>query len=460
MIYIYLLSFIIFFGCKFQTKDIDLVISNVNVIDITSGYINENQDVLINDSRIAAIINSSKSNRVYNQKIDGKGKYLIPAFWDMHVHIQDSSYLKLFLDFGIIGVRDMGGCILSPTDGCESLCPEILKDWKENINKGQLEGPNLYISGRALSGNDWPTSLNVTRAEEVQKQFEFVLNDQVDFVKVYDNIPADAYREIARLCQLHNLDFAGHVSESLLLSEISDLGQKSIEHIREQILYCFTNDPDALELFMVEDSYTLEDRNFVKPWIEDTENAIEAFKRNKTWFVPTMGVQFATIRHSDSIWIYNPLRQKLPKSVNDGFARHLERMRKATDVKGYSLWWMAHKKLVKRLNDEGVGLLAGSDIACEGGIPGFSLHDELRLMVEEADLSPIEAIKTATINPATYFGLISNGQIKEGFIADLILLEKNPLENINNTLSINTVIRKGTVYTNESKTPANNIYKK
>ncbi len=423
-----------------------MIISNVNVIDVASGNIVENQDILIDDSKIVAVLNSSKNSDISNQKIDGKGKYLIPAFWDMHVHMQDSSYLKMFLDYGIVGVRDMGGCVSIPTDSCESLCPDILNKWKEEIKKGQLEGPGLYIAGSNLSGTGWPTSLAATSIEEVQNNFEIILNNQVDFVKVYENIPADAYREIARLCKIHNLDFAGHVSESLLLSEISDLGQKSIEHIREQILYCFTNDPDELESFMVEDSYTKEDREFVKPWIEDTQNAIEAFKRNKTWYVPTMTTQFATQRYNDSAWIHHSLRKKLPKSVNEGLIQHLEAMKEYPDILGHTLYWLALKKLVKRFNDQGVGLLAGSDIACEGGIPGFSLHDELRLMVEEAGLSPIEAIKTATINPATYFGLISNGQIKEGFIADLILLEKNPLENINNTLLINAVIRNGKIH--------------
>jgi hypothetical protein len=443
MKYQLLISFILILGCKSEKNDIDLLITDVNIVDVKTGEIINNQDVLIVDAKIVAIINSNENSYDHVQKIDGNGKYLIPAFWDMHVHIQDVSYLKMFLDYGILGVRDMGGCVSSATDGCESLCPEILNTWKKDIENDQLEGPILYISGPPLSGTGWPTSLSATSVEEVQNNFETILSSQVDFVKVYENIPADAYREIARLCQIHKLDFAGHVSESLLLSEISDLGQKSIEHIREQILYCFTNNPDELESFMVEDAYTNEGREFVKPWIEDTQKAIEAFKRNKTWFVPTMTAQFATVRHRDSIWIHNPLRQKLPMSVNNGFEQHMERMRNTTDAKGYYLWWMALKKLVKRLNDEGVGLLAGSDMACEGGIPGFSLHDELGLMVEEAGLSPLQALQTATINPAKYFNLEHQGQIKTGFMADLILLEKNPLESISNTLLIKSVIRKG-----------------
>ncbi|MCJ7465686.1 MAG: amidohydrolase family protein [Maribacter sp.] len=446
MKYIALLSLILFFGCNTQNNNtIDLIIFNVNVIDVITGDIIENQDVLIKDSTIVTILGKSENNGIYKERIDGTGKYLIPAFWDMHVHIQDSSYLKMFLDYGIVGVRDMGGCVSIPTDGCESLCPDILNKWKEKIHNGEIKGPELYISGPPLSGTGWSTSLAATSIEEVQNSFEIILNNQVDFVKVYENIPADAYREIARLCKIHNLDFAGHVSESLLLSEISDLGQKSIEHIREQILYCYTNDPNELESFMVEDSYSKEDREFVKPWIDDTQNAIEAFKRNKTWFVPTMTVQFARQRYNDSTWIHNPLRKQLPKSVNDVLIKYLERMRENQDKKGDSLWWSALQKLVNRLNDEGIGLLAGSDLTCEGGIPGFSLHEELKFLVN-AGLSPLQALQTATINPATYFGLNSSGKVEENYSADLILLNKNPLKSIDNTLSINTVIRKGKIY--------------
>lgn len=447
MKYFTFFSIILFFGCNSKNMNtIDLIIYNVNVIDVNTGNIIENQDVLVKDSIIVSISDKEENNQNYKVKIDGTGKYLIPALWDMHVHIQDSTYLKMFLDYGIVGVRDMGGCVLKATDGCESLCPDILNIWKEKIHNNEIIGPELYISGQLLSGTGWPTSLSALNIKEVQKNFEIILESEVDFIKVYEQIPKDAYREIARLCKINNIEFAGHVSESLLLSEISDLGQKSIEHLREQILFGFTNDPKELESFLVEDSYTKEDREFVMSWIDDTEKAIESFIRNKTWFVPTMGVQFARQRYNDSIWINNPLRNQLPESVNKSLNHHMFSMKNNTDKKGDSLWWMAHKKLVKRLNDKGVGLLAGSDIACEGGIPGFSLHEELKLMVEQAGLSPIEAIRTSTINPTKYFDLQQNGQIKENFFADLVLLEKNPLESITNTLTINVVIRKGEIY--------------
>lgn len=448
MRYFAILLFILCFGCNSNNKTIDLIISNVNIIDVITGDPIENQDIIINNSKIISVSDHTENGNYYRAKIDGSGKYLIPAFWDMHVHIQDSSYLKMFMDYGIVGIRDMGGCVTKPTDGCESLCPEILNTWKQKIKDYQMEGPELFISGQILSGTGWPTSLNANNIVNVQKSFETILKNEIDFIKVYEHIPADAYKEIARLSKKNNIDFVGHVSESLLLSEISDLGQKSIEHLREQILYCFTNDPNELEQFMIEDSYTQEDREFVKPWVQDSEKAIEAFIINKTWFVPTMAVQFARQRFNDSLWVNNSLRSLLPETVKNSFSEHMINMENNPDKKGDSLWWMAHKKLVKRLNDKGVGLLAGSDIACEGGIPGFSLHEELKLMVEHAGLTPIEAIRTATINPAAYFNLTNKGQIKENFVADLILLDKNPLESISNTLTINKVIKSGKVYTN------------
>ena len=440
--------FLILIGCKNQPPEVDLIISNVSVIDVLSGQIIEHQDVLIDDSIIIEIIASNENNLSAKKNISGQGKYLIPSLWDMHVHIQDSTYLRMFLDYGILGVRDMGGCASQPTDGCESLCAEKLNEWKNAILEGTLDGPQLYIAGTQLSGTGWPTAASVSSVIEVRYAFEHNLRNKVDFIKVYEKIPWESYQEIARLSQIYNLDFVGHVSEPFLLSDILDLGQKSIEHIREPILYSFTNDSIELENFLVADDYTLEDREFVKPWIEDGENVIDAFKRNKAWFTPTMAVQYARSRYHDEKWINHPLREKMPKSVIIGLKEHMAQMEKNEDKKGDALWWMALKKLVKRFNDEGIGLLAGSDTACEGGIPGFSLHEELKHLVD-AGLSPLNALQMATINPVQFFKINYAGEVKKNYIANLILLDENPLESIENTSKINTVIRNGKIHTNK-----------
>lgn len=442
LIFIFLILLI---GCKNQTPQVDLIISNVCIIDIVSGNITKNQDVIIDDSLIIEITDSKENNLTAKHIVDGNGKYLIPALWDMHVHLQDSSYLKMFLNYGVLGVRDMGGCASQPTDGCESICADKLNEWKNDILEGTRVGPQLYISGTQLSGTGWPTSFSVSTIDEVGAAYERNLNNKVDFIKVYEKIPWESYLEIARLSKKYNLDFVGHVSEPFLLSDILDLGQKSIEHIREPILYSFTKDSLELEQFMIADHYTDEDLQFVKPWIDDAENVVSAFKKNNAWFVPTMAVQFARQRLDDSTWINHPLRINMPESVNDGLKNHMARMKKNMDKKGDSLWWMALNKLVKRFNDEKIGLLAGSDTACEGGIPGFSLHEELKLMVD-AGLTPLAALQTATINPIKYFEINSAGEIKKNYIANLVLLDKNPLESIENTLTINTVIRNGIVY--------------
>jgi hypothetical protein len=427
------------------TPKYDLSILNVGVIDIETCEVSTS-NIYIKDSLIVEIDASTrKDGKPSFEIIDGTGKYLIPGLWDMHVHIQDSTYLSMFLEYGITGVRDMGGCIENATDGCESLCPEQLNGWKEAIGLEELEGPHLVIAGKPLSGTGWPTSFPVSTREEVEFAFERNLKNKVDFIKVYENIPWDSYQEIARLSKLYNLDFVGHVSEPYLLSDILDLGQKSIEHLREPLLYSFTKDTSELENFMIADGYSEEDRVFVQPWLDDAENVVEAFKRNQAWFTPTMAVQYARSRYQDDLWINHPLRERMPPSVNDGMKKHIRAMMDFKDHKGDSLWWMALTKLVKRFNVENIGLLAGSDSACEGGLPGFTLHEELFLMVEEAGLSPIEALRTATINPCVFLGYEKSGKIAPSFYADLVLLDKNPLENIENTTTINTVIKNGKI---------------
>lgn len=434
-----LLLLLSLFSCN---ERYDLVISNVQVVDMETGAVSQ-QHVCIKDSIIAAILPTSRGYSTVAE-IDGTHQYLIPGLWDMHAHIQDTSYLTMFLDYGITGVRDMGGCADRPTDGCESVCSELLNQWKQDIKIGVLKGPELHIAGPTLSGTGWPNSLSVLTKEEVAKAFQINLENKVDFIKVYEEIPRESYFEIARLAKMHGLDFAGHVSESMLLTEVSDLGQKSVEHLREAILFCFTEDPEELEVFMQTDGYTDEDRVFVKPWLDDAPGIITAFKRNNTWFTPTMAVQYARQRYNDTLWIEHSLRNRMPESVNEGFLQHLDRMRSNSDKKGDSLWWMAHKKLVKRFQDEGVKMLAGSDAACEGGLPGFSLHEELFLMVESG-LTPLQTLQTATTHPAAYFGFENQGVIRSGYAADLVLLEGNPVENIRNSLKIRAVVKDGTV---------------
>jgi hypothetical protein len=419
-----------------------LVLGDVNIIDVASGTISRG-NVLIRDSLIVGISEDEFSPEKADCVIDGSGHFLIPGLWDMHVHIQDSTYLSMFLDFGIVGVRDMGGCVDSPSDGCESLCAEHLNPWKRAIREGKMEGPQLVIAGKLFSGTGWPTSHSVSTKKEVTQAFQQNVEDSVDFIKVYEKIPWESYQEIARLSRANGLNFVGHVSEPYLLSDILDLGQKSIEHIREPILFSFTDDPDELEAFMVADSYSEEDRKYVQHWIADAENVVEAFKTNKAWFTPTMAVQYARQRYDDGAWIDHPLRIKLPVTVTMGLNKHMEAMRVNKDKEGDSLWWMALTKLVKRFQKEKIGLLAGSDTACEGGIPGYSLHEELFLLVEEAGLTPLQAMQTATMNPCLYFDGVECGKVAEGRPANLVLLTANPLDNIRNTLAIKAVIQNG-----------------
>ncbi|WP_222984035.1 amidohydrolase family protein [Flagellimonas meishanensis] len=433
--------FILCFSCS---SNHDLLITNVSVINIETGKVTVS-DIVIKDSIIVKIAEPGTIANNAETHIDGSNNYMIPALWDMHVHIQDSSYLRLFLDHGVTGVRDMGGCVHKPTDGCESLCAEYLNQWKSDMRLGKMRGPRLFIAGYLLSGTGWPTSLSVSNKEEVAVAFQQNLEDQVDFIKVYEKIPWESYKEIARLSKLHGLDFVGHVSEPFLLSDILDLGQKSIEHIREPLLYSFTKDSLELEQFMMADGYSEEDRKIVQPWLHDSERVVEAFKRNQAWITPTMAVQYARLRYNDEPWISHPIRDQLPESVNQGMHAHMESMSASMDKKGDSLWWMALTKLVKRFSMEEIGLLAGSDTACEGGLPGYSLHEELFLMVEEAGLSPLEALQTATVNPCRFFNLKKHGKIAEGYYADLVLLTNNPLSNIRNTLAIKAVIQNGNV---------------
>lgn len=426
----------------------DILIKNISIVNVEDGSLLTAQDVLISGDTIQGIFQTGQIAAISKNSLNGTGKYLIPGLWDMHVHIADSSFLNLFIRYGVTGVRDMGGNVQQCTNGCESLSPIKIKQWKYLIKANIIPGPEIYFSGPPLSGTGWPTSLPATSIKEMESSIDKLISLNVDFIKVYEKIPLDVYFEISKKAKSLKLDFAGHLPEDVLLSQASMAGQKSIEHIREVLLLCFAEDRYALEDFMSKDNYSAEDVKYVSKWIDDCDKAINEFKRNNTWITPTLTVEKSKIRYNDSAWVNDELRELLPTPIYMSFQLYLTEKRNLSknEKKSEILWWETQIKLVEFLHKKGVGILAGTDAACQGGIPGFSLHNELSFLVD-CGLSPLEALQTATLNPAKYFDRINSVKIIEkGRYADLVLLDKNPLINIESTKAISSVIAKGNLH--------------
>jgi imidazolonepropionase-like amidohydrolase len=419
-----------------------LYITHVGVIDVIAGRVQSDMTVEIHGRTIASIdsardVRASGSARV----IDGRGKYLIPGLWDMHVHLSWPSgaaqiFLPVMVANGVLGARDM-----------HSILP-VIDSIRRAVLSGRQIGPRLFIAGPALDGpNSYlPVARIVNTPEEARRAVQELRAVGVDFIKVYSSLPKDVYYAIAAEAKSEGIPFVGHVPYALTAAEASDAGQRSLEHLTEVDVGTSTDEAkikaEELEAVAQKHGYLPEAARLRATFdAAKAASLFDRFRRNDTWQCPTLIVlealndrgQSAHVA-SDSLIVYVPktlrkLWESMPADLN-------ARMGALGEF---------HSTLIAPLNRAGVPLLAGSDLANSYVYPGFGLHDELGLLVR-AGLTPAEALRTATINPARFLGLTDSlGVVAAGKVADLVLLEGNPLQNIANTRKIRAVIRGGEV---------------
>lgn len=429
----------------------DLVFTHVTVIDGTGAEAKPDMTVIIRDGRIAALgrsgtIRPPKSAQV----VDASGKFLIPGLWDMHVHEWNKdAFFPLFIANGVTGVRDM----FSPL-------PPI-KRWRAEVAAGTTIGPQIVAGGIILDGPNppcAPCSIAVGNAAEGRKAVLTVKEMGSDFIKVYSMLPRDAYFAIADEAKRQNMVFVGHVPEFVSAAEASDAGQRSIEHLTGVLVACSAKEGELRKeneaLLRADgfrgDTMTLEQSRALDSFDAKQAAALFArFKRNGTWMCPTLSVLRAQSFIGDPDFRNDPrlkyIQNFLKKQYwEDGYGF---KSRTAEDNARARRVFQKQIEVVGMMKRAGVDFIAGSDTANPHVFPGFSLHDELALLVQ-AGFTPMEALQAATRDPARYLGrLDSVGTIEKGKIADLVLLDANPLTEIGNTRKINAVVVGGKLIT-------------
>jgi imidazolonepropionase-like amidohydrolase len=290
----------------------------------------------------------------------------------------------------------------------------------------------------------------------------------VDFLKVYNSIPRDAYFAIADEARLAGIPFAGHVPEAVSNGEASDAGQLSEEHLINMMLDCST-DAEALRAAriatMISDKITGEARLRALAW-PDPEGLLDTYSEEKaarlfakfvtngTWQTPTLVVLAGFARAHDDSFTHDPRRRFLPRQWTDSWdprATIYLRDLSPEDYEALLLRIQAllarYKKLVGDMRKAGVEFLVGTDASGWNPVlPGFGLHEELALLVESG-LTPMEALQSATRNPARYLNKLAEmGTVEVKKAADLVLLNADPLVDIHNTQKIEAVIMRGRYY--------------
>jgi len=431
------------------TEPGSLAFTHVTVIDMTGAPPKSDMTVVVTGNRIAAVGQTGKIRIPKDaQVIDATGKFLIPGLWDMHFHIHETERtFPLFIANGVTGVRNTGGDF------------QKLFEWREAVASGRLLGPRIVACGPVIDGPNPANpdhAIPVGGAEEGKQAVRFLKLNGADFIKIYDGVPRDAYFAIAEEAKKQGLPFVGHVPNVVTMAEASNAGQKSIEHLgtffegsstAETELRNWPASPVKNRDFSVIPArIAARGTRMLDTYSE--QKAAELMRllvRNKTWQVPTLLAKQVNTFVDDISKVQDPRYKYIPASVKERWSpdkNFFYRYRTPAYIAYQKRWFQKEMETVGAMRRAGVPLMAGTD----GGaytVPGFGLHQELALLVK-AGLTPMEALQAATINPARFLGESNMlGTIEQGKIANLILLEANPLADISNTERIDAVIANG-----------------
>jgi imidazolonepropionase-like amidohydrolase len=426
-----------------------LAIQHVTVIDATGKPAQPDLTVVIEGGRIASVTPSAKAKIPKGaQIVDGVGKFLIPGLWDMHAHDLTDTFphegvpfwwsYGLYLANGVVGVRDMWG-------------PEDANAWRAKLAASGKLAPMMYSGSPIIDGPKPVSKEMISVATEAQGRevVDRYKDHGSDFIKVYERLPRDVYFAIADEARKRGIPFAGHVTHSVTVAEASDAGQKSMEHLFGVELACSIQGEEALRAGRgrrgLVDSLLMYGRALKTYDDAKAQSLFARFVKNGTWQCPTLTVHRMNAFQNDPQVTNDDRLKYIPKRARaDGdWAKPLYKDATPEDWAGIRAKFREDLKFVGRMHRAGVGIIAGTDVMSPYCFPGFSLHDELALLVE-AGLSPMEALQSSTKEAARFMDQLDRrGTIEPGKIADLVLLDRDPLADIHNTRSIRAVVLGG-----------------
>ncbi len=462
----FLLLFATLFGCKEADyyNENALIIDQVTLVDPIFGSA-KNKTVVVEKGKILKIIPSEQITLDRRNKIiDGRGKYLIPGLWDTHVHFAyletlAPSMFDLFLRYGVTSVRDTGGKVA------------FVKHWKDNAKTNPTKAPRVMMAGPLLDGapnvynGSSPRlpelSVGMATVADVENEIAELLEADVDLLKAYEMLLPEQFLKIMELAKANGLKVTGHIPLSMDATSVSEAGLHSIEHLRNLDLSCASNAEELLKerkaLLNLGSTMSGNDLRS-RVWKAQQEiaianyddskadNVLAIFKKNNTWQVPTLALNTLFTQQYFAKQEYQKSYALLPSPIKTYWTERSNALKNypANQFrKKYDAW---QTMMVGKINDANIPIMAGTDTPIAYLVPGLSLHVELEALVR-AGLSNLEALQTATLNPAIYFELEGQlGRLEEGYWADLVLLTENPLDDIANTKKIATVIKQGVVY--------------
>ncbi len=440
-------------GCQDTPLRISMLIEDVVLIDGTDRGAVPGMSIAIDGDRIVAIrpMGAFASDSV-TLRIDGRGMYVIPGLWDMHTHQGGYRELgfPLYLANGVTTVRDVGTDL------------QQIGYWRQEVRAGRVLGPTIMMAGPIL---DDPKVLEMapngrvglTTAGDAERVVDSLAAAGVDVIKVHSLLPREPYFAVLRQARKHGLAVAGHIPDEVTAREAIDSGQRTIEH---SFGLAFENGAQAAAIrsafqaaaaevrATAESGRELVERVFALKIaaidsaiaVTDTVAAREFAEyaaRKDVWFDPTFVVMENRYRPND------PVLRALPElRYASGGRLPATALAARAVVEAEQARWKVLISSFTPLARAGAKFVAGTDVPVPPLVPGFSLHRELQVLVD-IGLTPLQAIQAATRNAAEAAGRPESGTVAEGKIADLVLLRLDPLADIGNTRTIETVVVRG-----------------
>lgn len=410
--------------CFAQDQGGEILFRNVNLIPMTEEKVLKNQDLLVSNGEIISIGNTGTvKHKKEARVIDASGKFLMPGLAEIHAHVPPvddiepmKEVLKLFLYNGITTIRGMLGH------------PRHL-ELRSKIKSGEIIGPHFYTSGPSFNGNTVKSPEAGAQMVKDQKQAGY------DFLKMHPGLTKENFAAIAKTAHEVKIPFAGHVSFDVGVWRAIEAGYASIDHLDgfvESLVPGIENVPEQqagpFAMYIA--------KNADKTKIP---KLMKALKEKNIWVVPTQALAerwFSPVKNAEAFasepeMIYMK-EETLKNWVNSKNNIMNNPNYKADEINNFI---ELRRQLIAECQRNGVGLLLGSDGPQVFNVPGFSVHHELKYMVD-AGLTPYQALQSGTVNVAKYFNLGKSGMIKPGYSSDLVLLDANPLENIMNSKKI------------------------
>ena len=414
--------------CGYGQKQVRRVLfRQANVIPMTEERVLQGQDVLIEDGVIKAISSRHLKADSGTQVIEARGKFLIPGLCDMHIHTDfgDEQQLRLYVTQGVTTVLDLRG---SDRD----------LNWRKQIAAGELLGPTLYLSGPILDGDPKRTDHVFVKDREAAVA---IVKQQAqagyDFLKPYSNLSPESYDAIVEEARRQHIRLVGHVPKKVGVLNVIRAKQDAIAHHEE------------LYRFFVDRSKDPWDK---KPDPGNIPELAEELLDNHVWVVSTLSAMTNILDQATDpqSFLARPEMRYVPASYMKDYQSDADSYPKRGEQ------WLAQNKimvpflfqLAGELNKSGVPLMAGTDATNPIQIPGLSMHDELEVLVK-AGLSRYQALVAATSAPARFLNR-NAGTIEEGRIADLVLLDGNPLSKIENSRNVRGVLLRGAVWLDQA----------